>query len=298
MSVERSDDIVYVNVLGGAEPDGLTVSSPELGQFVVTQAAGLPLTASGPGCNFVAPGRADCTTPAAGALLVGGAGNDRLAVFRTHELGAWLFGGDGDDELAAKARRRPARRRRGRRRPARRRRPPGRARLRHRRRPLRRRRRRHRRGRLRAAAGVPGARRPGSRPGGPARGSAPRTAAGRAGARHARRRLGHAPSPCRPAARDLRGRRALPRLDHRPPAPTCPYGDHGRPLAAPGDLRRRYSVGAGRTKTIKAHISRRGRQRVLQRRRARCSVRISSVGADGTKQTTTTRITIKAGGSR
>ena len=67
-----------------------------------------------------------------------------------------------------------------------------------------------------------------------------------------------------------------------------------RPVIA----RKRYRVAAGATKTVKAHISRRGRQRVLNRRRARCSVRISTVAADGTPQTTTKRITIKAGGRR
>ena len=41
VSVERSDDgIVYVSVLGGAEADVLTVSSPAPGRFTVTQAAG------------------------------------------------------------------------------------------------------------------------------------------------------------------------------------------------------------------------------------------------------------------
>jgi hypothetical protein len=67
-----------------------------------------------------------------------------------------------------------------------------------------------------------------------------------------------------------------------------------RPVIA----KRRYRLAAGQTKSLRAHISRRGRERVLQRRRARCSVRISTVAADGTKQTTTSRITIKAGGTR
>jgi len=62
--------------------------------------------------------------------------------------------------------------------------------------------------------------------------------------------------------------------------------------------KRRCRVAAGRTKTLRAHITRRGRQRVLQRRRARCSVRISTVAGDGSKQTTSSRITIKAGGKR
>jgi hypothetical protein len=67
-----------------------------------------------------------------------------------------------------------------------------------------------------------------------------------------------------------------------------------RPVIA----RRRYQVGAGHSKTLRVHISRRGRTRVLKRRKARCSVRISSVAPDGSTQVRKRKITIEAGGPR
>jgi len=92
VSVERSDaGVVYVSVLGGAEADVLTISSPAADRFVVTQGAGLPLTVAGRACSVTAPGRAECSAPGGqGALLMGGDGDDRLAVSGPVGAGSWL----------------------------------------------------------------------------------------------------------------------------------------------------------------------------------------------------------------
>lgn len=300
-SIQTSDSgTVYVSVLGGPEDDALTVSSPEGSRFTITQAPGAPLAAAGHRCELVAPNRVDCAAAdVAGALMMGGDGRDRLEISGAVGGGAWIFGGNGDDELFGGA---------------------GADRL---------------EGeagvdvlhatdarrdtldcgsdvdrfdadaadtvaadceqRLTATPAPPA-------PGDPAPvdplvtplpaplppAAAPVSVTG--GSVTMRHRTVPLRVSCS-AAEACRGWITV-RLLPRRAAHEASVARSRRPVIA----RKRYRVAAGATKTVKAHISRRGRQRVLDRRRARCSVRISSVGADGRPQTTTTRITIEAGG--
>lgn len=303
VAIQTSDSVVYVSVLGGPEHDALTISSPSPGHFTVTQAPGAPLAKGGNKCTVVSPSRVDCVDPdAAGALLMGGDGDDRLEVSGPVGIGAWLFGGNGDDELRAG---------------------PGADRL---------------DGGagadvLRAADGredtlvcgtevdayeaddvdtveadceqrvVPTA--PVTPPAGPTATPTDPLAA-----------PAPAPLPPAPAPVDFAGGTIVVSHGAVPLEITCvsqvrcegwitlrllPRRSRKAIAAAsrrPVVSHRRYRVRAGTRKTVVAHLSRRGRQRVLQRRRARCSVRISSVTADGTREATTKRITIKAGGTR
>ena len=292
VAVQTSDQTVYVSILGGPEDDRLTVSSPEPGRYTVTQAPGLPLAKGGNRCEVVAPGRVDCVAAGvAGALLMGGDGRDRLEVSGPVGAGAWLFGGNGDDELFAG---------------------PG-------------------ADRLDGETGLdvlhatdasrdtlaceqriaPPAPLPEPDPGTPAPADplapplpAPLPPApAPVGVGTTSATLSHGAVPLRvscSAAERCHGWitvRLLPRGAARTSAAGGPLASSAR-SRRPVISRRRYSVGAGRTKTVKAQISRRGRQRVLKRRSARCSGKVSSVAPDGSVQVATKRITIKAGGSR
>ena len=301
ISIQTSDGTVYVNIFGGPEDDALTVSSPEPGRYTVTQAPGVPLATAGNKCAIVFPGRVDCVAAdVAGALLVGGDGHDRLEVSGPVGAGAWLFGGNGDDAIfggpgadrlegeagvdvlhATDARRDTL-------------------------------------GcgtevdrydadetdtvgedceqRLIATPAPPA-------PGTPAPADplvaplpaplppAPAPVAVSGGSVTMREGAVGLRVSCTEAA-GCRGWITVRMLPRRTGKATAAASR--RPVIA----RKRYRVDAGATKTVRAHISRRGRQRVLNRRRARCSVRISTVAADGTPKTTTKRITIKAGGRR
>ena len=302
VSIQTSDQTVYVSILGGPEDDALTVSSPEPGRYTVTQAPGVPLAKGGNKCELAAPGRVDCVaTGVAGALLMGGDGRDRLEVSGPVGAGAWLFGGNGDDELLGG---------------------PG-------------------ADRLEGEAGVDllhatdsrrdtlacgteadsfdaddtdtvaadCEQRLASTPAEPAPGTptpadpfvaplpaplppapAPVAVAGGSVTMH-RGAVGLRVACAQPAG--CRGWITV-RLLPRRPARKATAAAARRPVIA----RKRYRAGAGSTTTVTAHISRRGRQRVLERRKARCSVAVSTVAADGTKQVTERRITIRAGGGR
>lgn len=301
VSIETSNGTVYVNVAGGPEADVLTVSSPASGRFSVTQAPGLPLTATGPGCGVVAPGRVYCVASTAqGALLVGGDGNDRLAISGPVGLGAWLFGGAGADELTGG---------------------PG-------------------ADRLDGGAGADILHAVDARqdelfcgtetdvydadgadkvaPDCEQRLVAPSPAAPASPA-PATPDTGPLPAPLPPAQPPVGVATGTVALSHGsvPLRVSCAAGAGcegwitvrmlprraarkattaraRRPVIA----KRHYRLSGGQTKTLRAHISRRGRQRVIARRRARCSVHVSTVAADGTKQTTSSVITIKAGGGQ
>ena len=308
VTVERSDSgIVYISVAGGAEPDVLTISSPSPGVYAVTQAPGVPLTVPGNSCATVSPTRVECTVPGlAGALLVGGDGDDRLAVSGVVGQGSWLFGTNGADELVGG---------------------PG-------------------ADRLDGGAGPDVLRARDARLDELFCGTEPDAVDADDAdtvAPDCETRLAPDPAappvPADPLADAGAGPMPLPEITPvTTPAPapvdisTAPVTlrkgtvpmrvsctaatrcrgwitvrllsrrSAGTAVAAgtkrPVVGRRRYSVGAGHSTSLRVHISRRGRTRVLERRRARCSVRISSVAPDGTRQVRTRRITIKAGGSR
>lgn len=302
VSVERGDSgIVYLSVLGGPEADALTASSPSPGTYAVTQAPGVPLSAKGPACAVAAPGRVNCSAAGlAGALLSGGDGDDRLEVWGDVGQGAWLFGGNGADDLTAG---------------------PGADRvdggagsdvL------------RTRDGRTDAlycgtdadsvdaddgdtvaadceqripgpAAPAPAGPTPGPLPA-PLPVPVPATSPAPVDISTAPVQLSHGAVPLRvscSAATSCRGRiviRLLPRrAGHRAVAAGA-----RRPVIA----RRGYRVRAGHAKSLRVHISRRGRIRVLERRKARCSVSVSTVAADGTTQVRRRTVTIEAGGGR
>ena len=302
VSVERSDSgIVYLSVLGGPEADALTVSSPSPGAYAVTQAPGVALTAAGRGCAVGAPGRVDCSAAnLAGALLAGGDGDDRLALSGPVGEGAWLFGGNGADDLAGG---------------------PGADRL---------------DGgtgadALHARDGRTDALYCGSDadsvdaddadtvaadceqrvagptapvPAGPAAGPLPAplpvpvaaTTPAPVDVSTAPVQLSHGAVPIRvscSAATRCRGRIVIRLLPRRAGQRAVAAGAR-RPVIG----RRRYRVGAGRTNSLRVHISRRGRIRVLERRKARCSVSVSTVAADGTTQVRRRTVTIEAGGGR
>jgi len=251
----------------------------------------------------VAAGRADCRSPnVAGAMLVGGAGHDRLAVSGAVGQGVWLFGGDGNDELTSG---------------------PG-------------------TDRVDGGAGADVLRtRDGKRdslfcgadadsvdaddadtlapdcerriagPASPApTGGAsplpelpaplpvpvPAATAAPVDVSTAPVTLSHGAVPMQVschAARRCTGRivvRLLPRRGSR----TAVAAGAKRPVIA----RQRYGVAAGSSKSLRVRISRRGRTRVIARRKARCSVRISTAAADGTTQVRKRVITIEAGGGR
>ena len=308
VTVERSDDgIVYISVAGGAEPDVLTVSSPSPGVYAVTQAPGLPLTVPGNSCTTVGPTRVECAVPGlAGALLVGGDGDDRLTVSGTVGQGSWLFGTNGADELIGG---------------------PGADRLdggqgadvl------------RARDGRLDdlycgtegdafdvddvdtvapdcetrlapdpAAPPVPADPLAGAGSGPmPLPELTPITAPAPAPVdiSTAPVKLSHRAVPMRvscTAAADCTGSIVIRMLPRRAGHTAVAAGAR-RPVVA----RQRYRVAAGKSKSLRVHISRRGRTRVLERRKARCSVRISTVAPDGTTQVRKRKITIRAGGGR
>ena len=303
VSIQTSDSgTVYVNVLGGPEDDALTVSSPQPGRYMVTQAPGTPLAKAGNNCSLVTPGRVDCVAAGvAGALLVGGDGRDRLEVSGAVGGGAWLFGGKGDDELFGGLGA----------------------------------------DRLEGEAGADVLHATDARRDTVVCGTeADRYDADQADtiAPDCEQRLVAAPvapPPGTPAPADPL---VTPAPAPLPPAPapvavtggavTMRHGAVGLRVSCtqaagcrgwitvrmlprraarkatasasrrPVIARKRYRVGAGRAKTVTAHISRRGRQRVLNRRKARCSVAVSTVAPDGTKQISRRRMTIKAGGSR
>jgi hypothetical protein len=79
----------------------------------------------------------------------------------------------------------------------------------------------------------------------------------------------------------------------------APKGHRAAASAARGRIvaRRRYRVKAGRVGAIKVHMSRRGRIRVLQRRKAHCSMAVSVVAPDGSKQVQRRTVTITAKGT-
>jgi hypothetical protein len=62
--------------------------------------------------------------------------------------------------------------------------------------------------------------------------------------------------------------------------------------------RKRFAINAGKVGTVRVHMSRRGRLRVLANRRARCSVAVASSAADGTRTVRRQTVTIDAGGKR
>ena len=301
VSIQTSDGTVYVNVLGGPEDDALTVSSPQPGRYTVTQAPGAPLARAGNKCDLVAPGRVDCVAAGvAGALLVGGDGRDRLEVSGPVGGGAWLFGGNGNDELIGG---------------------PGADRL-----------------EGEAGADVLHAtdlRRDTVGCGTEAdRYDADETDTVAA---DCEQRLTSAPAPQAPGTPPPADPLVAPLPAPLPPAqaPVAVTGGAvtmrhgavglrvscaqaagcrgwitvrllprrtGRKASAAARrtviARKRYRVGAAGAKTVTAHISRRGRQRVLERRKARCSVAVSTVAPDGTRLVSRRRMTIKAGGSR
>jgi Ca2+-binding RTX toxin-like protein len=301
VSIQQSEQTVYVSILGGPENDALTVSSPSPGRYTVTQAAGVPLVQAGNMCELVAPTRVDCVAAfVAGALLMGGDGHDRLEVSGPVGAGAWLFGGTGDDEIFGG---------------------PG-------------------ADRLEGEAGADVLHATDVRRDTVTCGTeSDRYDADDADtvAADCEQRLVAPPAPPAPGTPPPADPLVAPLPAPLPPAPapvaitggtvTMQQGAvgirvscaeaagcrgwitvrmlprrSGRATAAaarrPVISRKRYRVRAGGAKTVTAKISRRGRQRVLKRRRARCSVAVSTVAPDGTKTVTRKRITIKAGGSR
>jgi Ca2+-binding RTX toxin-like protein len=104
VSLDRSDDLDYVHVHGGHEADRLTVSSPAPDVYVVTQGAGLPLSASGSGCAVSGAGRVTCHASSLdGVYAHGEDGDDTIAVQGAVGRGSLLRGGPGNDKLTGGA---------------------------------------------------------------------------------------------------------------------------------------------------------------------------------------------------